>query len=218
MTFIPLVAAKGKAKISRFGLLVWATKSVHGTVVNGYRKRKRFMQQSVLIEVEKLRRANLAALRQKYGEVFQEETRCRHRQHLFRRIAWRLQALAEGDLTQRARQRASQIARDADLRTVAPRDFFGVGSARVQTVPGDRAGRPHDSRLPLPGTLLTRQWKGRSILVEVLAKGFRYENRPYSSLSAIAVAVTGTRWNGLAFFGLTRAAGGERKEPPCAKQ
>jgi len=175
------------------------------------------MDQSVLIEVEKLRRASLAALRQKYGEVFQEETRCRHRQHLFRRIAWRLQALAEGDLTQRARQRASQIARDADLRTVAPRDFLGVGSARVQTAPGDRAGRPHDSRLPLPGTLLTRQWKGRSILVEVLAKGFRYENRPYSSLSAIAVAVTGTRWNGLAFFGLTRAAGGERKEPPCAK-
>jgi hypothetical protein len=54
--------------------------------------------------------------------------------------------------------------------------------------------------------------------VEVLAKGFRYENRPYSSLSAIAVAVTGTRWNGLTFFGLTRAAGGERKEPPCAKK
>jgi hypothetical protein len=175
------------------------------------------MEQSVLIEVEKLRRASLAALRQKYGEVFEEETRCRHREHLFRRIAWRLQVLAEGDLTQRARQRAHQIARDADLRTVAPRDFFGVGSAQVQTAPGGRAGRPHDSRLPLPGTLLTRQWKGRSILVEVLAKGFRYENRPYSSLSAIAVAVTGTRWNGLAFFGLTRAAGGERKERPGAK-
>ena len=112
------------------------------------------MEPSVLIEVEKLRRASLAALRQKYGEVFQEETRCRHRQHLFRRIAWRLQALAEGDLTQRARQRASQIARDADLRTVAPRDFLGVGGTQVQTAPGDRAGRPHDSRLPLPGTLL----------------------------------------------------------------
>ena len=43
------------------------------------------------------------------------------------------------------------------------------------------------------------------ILVEVLAKGFQYENRHYTSLSAIAVAVTGTRWNGLAFFGLTGA-------------
>jgi hypothetical protein len=68
-----------------------------------------------------------------------------------------------------------------------------------------------DSRLPLPGALLTRKWKGRTLLVEVLAQGFRYENRHYSSLSAIAVAITGTRWNGLAFFGLTvRRAGNER--------
>jgi hypothetical protein len=49
--------------------------------------------------------------------------------------------------------------------------------------------------------MLSRKWKGRTILVEVLANGFRYENRHYTSLSAIAVAVTGTRWNGLAFFG-----------------
>jgi hypothetical protein len=54
--------------------------------------------------------------------------------------------------------------------------------------------------------------------VEVLAKGFRYENRHYSSLSAIAGAVTGTRWNGLAFFGLTRPSGGERKEQPDAEK
>jgi hypothetical protein len=48
-------------------------------------------------------------------------------------------------------------------------------------------------------------------------KGFRYENRHYSSLSAIAVAITGTRWNGLAFFGLTRPAVAERKERPHAE-
>ena len=77
---------------------------------------------------------------------------------------------------------------------------------------GNRNRREPDSRLPLPGALLSRQWKGRNILVEVLAEGFRYENRHYPSLSAIAVAVTGTRWNGLAFFGLTRPAGGQRKE------
>ena len=78
------------------------------------------MTTEVLMEVEKLRRASLSALREKHREVFQEETGCRHRQHLFRRIAWRLQALAEGVLTERARQRASQIARDADLRMLAP--------------------------------------------------------------------------------------------------
>jgi len=173
------------------------------------------LETAVLMEVEKLRRASLAVLRAKYREVFEEETRCRNREHLFRRIAWRLQALAEGDLSERARGRAHQIARDADLRAVAPRDFFTVGGESVQTTRGDRNRR--DSRLPLPGTLLTRKWKGRSLLVEVLAKGFRYENRHYSSLSAIAIAVTGTRWNGLAFFGLTRPAGAERKERPHAE-
>ncbi len=176
------------------------------------------MDTAVLMEIENLRRASLSGLREKYREVFQEETRCRHREHLFRRIAWRLQALAEGDLTERARGRAHQIAQDADLRTVAPRDFFTVGGEQVRTTPGDRNRREQDSRLPLPGTLLSRKWKGRTILVEVLAKGFRYENRHYSSLSAIAVAVTGTRWNGLAFFGLTRPAARERKERPHAEK
>jgi hypothetical protein len=170
------------------------------------------MDTTVLMEIETLRGASLAALREKFREVFQEETRSRHREHLFRRIAWRLQALVEGDLSERARERAREIAQDANLRTVAPRDFFGVEGERVQTTPSDRNQRQRDSRLPLPGVLLNRKWKGRTILVEVLAKGFLYENRHYASLSAIAVAVTGTRWNGLAFFGLTRPAGGKRKE------
>jgi hypothetical protein len=167
---------------------------------------------AILMEIENLRRASLADLREKYREVFQEQTRSRHREHLFRRIAWRLQALAEGDLSQRARDRAQEIARDADLRTIAPADFFIVGGERIRTTRGDRNRRKQDSRLPLPGALLTRKWKGRTLLVEVLKNGFRYENRHYSSLSAIAVAITGTRWNGLTFFGLTRPAGAERKE------
>jgi hypothetical protein len=173
---------------------------------------------AVLMEVESLRRATLAGLREKYQEVFREETRSRHREHLFRRIAWRLQALAEGDLSERARGRASQIAQDADLRIVAPRDFFTVGEERIEITRGNGNRRQQDSRLPLPGAVLSRKWKGRTILVEVLAKGFRFENRHYSSLSAIAVAITGTRWNGLAFFGLTGPAGGAQKERPRAEK
>jgi hypothetical protein len=170
------------------------------------------MDTAVLMEIENLRRASLAGLREKFREVFQEETQSRHREHLFRRIAWRLQALAEGDLSERARGRAHQIAKDADLRMIAPRDFFQVNGERVQTTPSDRSRGKRDSRLPLPGVLLSRKWKGRTILVEVLAEGFKYENRHYTSLSAIAVAVTCTRWNGLAFFGLNRPVNAERKE------
>ena len=75
-----------------------------------------------------------------------------------------------------------------------------------------------DNSLPLPGTLHSRTWKGRTLLVEVLTKGFRYENRHYSSLSAIAVAITGTRWNGLDFFGLAGATGRNRKERTHAEK
>ena len=137
------------------------------------------MDIAVLREIESLRRASMADLRTKYQEAFHEETRCRHREHLFRRIAWRLQALAEGDLCERARLRAKQIAQDGDLRINAPRDFFTAGGERVHTTAG-QSGREPDRRLPLPGASLTRKWKGRTVLVDVLAKGFRYENRQYS--------------------------------------
>ncbi|MGB9457525.1 MAG: DUF2924 domain-containing protein [Bryobacteraceae bacterium] len=172
------------------------------------------METAVLVEIEKLRREGLGAMRQKYREVFGEETRCRHREHLFRRIAWRLQALAEGDLTERARERAGELARDADLRIIAPRDFFTIEGAPVRTTRRE-SSRPADCRLPLPGTLLQREWKGRTILVEVLPDGFRFESQSYPSLSAVALAATGTRWNGLAFFRLT---GKGRKEQSHAEK
>ncbi len=119
------------------------------------------MDNVVLMEIESLRRATLAALRKKYREVFGEETRSRHREHLFRRIAWRVQALAEGNLSERAKGRACEIARDADLRIIAPADFFTVEGERVRTTRGNRNRREQDSRLPLPGAVLRRQWKGR---------------------------------------------------------
>jgi hypothetical protein len=175
------------------------------------------VNKTVLMEMESLRRASMADLRKKYREVFQEQTRCTHREHLFRRIAWRLQALAEGDLSERARGRANEIAQDSDLRINAPRGFFTVSGEQVLTA-GDQNRRRQDRRLPLPGALLTRKWNGRTIQVEVLGNGFRYENRHYSSLSAIATEITGTRWNGLAFFALTRPTGRKRKERTRAEK
>src|SRR3954469_24615527 len=120
------------------------------------------MDTAILMEMESLRRASMADLRKKYQEVFQEPTRCKHREHLFRRIAWRMQALAEGDLSERARERAHEIAQDGDLRAKAPQDFFTVGGDPVQTTM-DRNRRNQDRRLPLPGALPTRTWKGRTV-------------------------------------------------------
>ena len=85
--------------------------------------------------------------------------------------------------------------------------WFHVATVRAQPGSGswfvDRTRPPKDGRLPSPGTLLTRRVGDRQIVVKVLADGFEYESRRYRSLSAIAREATGTRWNGLLFFGLT---------------
>jgi hypothetical protein len=184
-------------------------------VVNGHRE-DGDMQNEVLKEIESLRGASIAELRKRYQEVFREPSKSPNRQHLFRRIAWRLQALAEGGLSERARARAQEIAKDVDVRINAPRSFFApAGSGQVQS-PADPHRRERDRRLPPPGTTLTRRWKGQTIVVEILVKGFQHENRIYSSLSALATKITGTRWNGLAFFGLTRL--GTRRGPRHAQK
>jgi hypothetical protein len=145
-------------------------------------------------------------LREKYLEVFGEETRSHHKEFLRRRIAWRLQALAEGDLSERARKRAEELANDADLRIRIPHD-----SARSATraVGGPSAtGRlspSRDPRLPPPGTFLTRKFRGSDIVVKVLDHGFEYDGRRFKSLSAIAQEITGSKWNGFAFFALTKS-------------
>ena len=162
------------------------------------------MDKAIMTEVDNLRRASVTSLQKRYRELFQVEARSRHREHLFRKIVWRLQALAEGELSERARARAREIANDADLRVVAPKSFFSVGGDAVAIIPGNQSKKQHGQRLPMAGTVLRRSWKGRTILVEVLPKGFRYENRQYPSLSNIAFEITGTRWNGFSFFGLMR--------------
>jgi hypothetical protein len=160
------------------------------------------MEVSIIAEIEQLRELKVAALRVRYREVCGEESRSSNRQFLFRRIAWRLQARAEGDLSERARRRAAEIADDADLRLRAPEGFFAEDVSHQASPPVDRARSGRDGRIPVPGTLLTRSFANRRIVVTVLTEGFEYQSQRYRSLSAIAREVTGTRWNGLLFFGL----------------
>lgn len=93
-------------------------------------------------EIEALRHMTLAQLKKRYVEVFGEETRSHHKHFLFRRIAWRIQALAEGGLSERARCRAMEIANDADLRVRAPKTTF----QQDFTVVGQRGEGARDRR------------------------------------------------------------------------
>jgi hypothetical protein len=78
------------------------------------------MTRNIGKEVAAMQRMTVAELRGKYAEVFGEETRSRHKKHLLRRIAWRLQANEEGDLSERARHRARELAADPDVRMTPP--------------------------------------------------------------------------------------------------
>jgi Protein of unknown function (DUF2924) len=147
--------------------------------------------------IEELRGFNVPALKAKYLAVFGEPSKSSNQHFLFRRIAWRLQAEAEGQLSERARQRAGELAQDADLRVRAPRAFWDALGANPAAAEGPSS---RDPRLPPPGTTLKRTHRGRPLAVEVLERGFRYNGRIYGSLSAIAYQVTGTRWNGFLFF------------------
>jgi hypothetical protein len=160
------------------------------------------MDASVRAEIDQLSKMKTAGLRAKYQEVFGLETRSSNKQFLFRRIAWRLQARAEGDLCERARNRAAELADDAEIRVRAPKGFFATAIA--QKTPAALRSQPQrDWRLPPTGTVLTRRYRGQTFTVHVDQDGFEYQGQHYRSLSAIARQITGTRWNGLAFFHLT---------------
>ena len=164
---------------------------------------------SVGAEIEEMKGWTTSGLRTKYLELFGYASRSSNKQFLFRRIAWRLQAQAEGDLSERARQWAQEIAQDVDLRIRAPKDFLdALKHSGSETPQRPRRRITRDERLPAPGSRLTRNYRGQQIAVEVLEDGFAYQSRHYRSLSAIAREVTGTRWNGLLFFHLTERGHG----------
>jgi hypothetical protein len=160
---------------------------------------------SVDAQLEALTDMTVTQLRRRYAEVFGEETKSGNRQWLFRRIAWRIQAIAFGGLSERARQRAAELARDADIRVQAPRAIVvqrpNNTNARVLTLTG-KVVASSDTRLPPPGSVLRRGWKGVEHEVTVLPSGFEYRGAAYRSLSAVATAITGSHWNGFGFFGL----------------
>jgi hypothetical protein len=154
-------------------------------------------------QLAELQRLTTQQLRTRFAELFGERKPANNRTWLLKRIAWRLQALVEGGLSERARRRAQELANDADLRLNAPvpRRLAPPGQEQpsMRTEPEAR-----DKRLPPAGTILARRYKGATVQVQVLEHGFAYQGQVYKSLSAVAKAATGSHCNGFWFFGLAR--------------
>lgn len=160
-------------------------------------------ERTVAAQVAALEQMGVADLRAQYLDLFGEPTKSRNRVWLFRACAWRLQELAFGGLSERAKARARELARDCDVRPRGGKADEFMANLPHRVVPFQPAPVSDD---PPPGSVLVRRYKGQDVRVRVLAKGYEYEGHVYRSLSAVAKAITGSHWNGRRFFGLGKAA------------
>jgi hypothetical protein len=142
------------------------------------------MTDTVLARVAALKTARTVDLKQQWRELFGTEPPPYNRRFLESRLAYRIQELAYGGLKPETIARLEAISEDLD---------GGDPDRRRRRAAQDR---------PIAGTRLIREWQGVEHCVTVRDDDFDYQGRPYKSLSAVARAITGTRWNGLIFFGL----------------
>jgi hypothetical protein len=140
------------------------------------------MTDTVLAQLAALKVAAAPALKAKWRELFETEPPPYNRRFLESRLAYRIQELTYGGLSQEALERLDAIADELEGKI-----------PKRRTALQDR---------PIAGTRLLREWQGVEHSVTVRHNDFEYQGRPYKSLSAIAKHITGTNWNGLVFFGL----------------
>jgi len=122
-------------------------------------------------------------LKQQWRDLFESEPPPFNRQFLLSRLAYRIQELAYGGLKPETVKRLEALGEQLD-----------GGDRKKSKIRADM--------MPIVGTRLIREWQGVEHVVTVTTDGFEWQGRPYKSLSAIARAITGTRWNGWVFFGL----------------
>ncbi len=137
----------------------------------------------VLGRLAALKTTGIPALKQQWRDLFGAEPPPYNRRFLESRLAYRVQELAYGGLKPETLARLEALGEQLD-----------GGKVAVRRMRGDDK--------PVAGTQLIREYQGVEHVVTVTRDGYEYVGRPYQSLSAIARAITGTRWNGRVFFGL----------------
>jgi hypothetical protein len=149
---------------------------------------------SIPARLAALKTATTPELKQQWRALFDSEPPPFNRRYLESRLAYRIQELSLGGLKPETIRRLERLGEE-----------LAGGDRKKSRVRADT--------MPITGTRLIREWQGVEHVVTVTADGFEWQGRPYRSLSAIARAITGTRWNGWVFFGLKnqRVSGGGRR-------
>ena len=156
------------------------------------------MKDSLASQVAALKNASVEELQRKHEELFDgQEASSDNKVYLIRRIAYRLQELERGGLSEKAQNRLKELIGLYDpVNNKVIRPKISVETqTRTKT-------RGRDRRLPIPGTMITKEYRGKNIQVKVLENGFEYNGKIYKHLTAIAKEITGAHWNGYLFFNL----------------
>lgn len=149
---------------------------------------------SIVKEIARLQNLPVADLQAEWLKLYGEPTRSRNRHYLWKRLAWRLQEIEYGGLSAEAHQRIDEMAEDGFRRARTP----------AQVTPATPRPR-RDPRLPAPGTVIQKRYKGRDLRVVVRDDGLELDGTMYPTATALAKAVTGSRSiNGWLFLGVKR--------------
>jgi len=148
---------------------------------------------SITKEISELRAMTAHELADRYEELFGKAPRVKHKEWLWKRIAWKLQEQRFGGLPGAARRHLNTLMNEIEL-PIKGKSGADTGKPRASCAPD----------MPAIGTTLIRKWHGHEYRVKVTADGFEYDGVVYRSLSAVAYAITGTRWNGKLYFGLKK--------------
>ena len=156
------------------------------------------MEELIVSQIMALKEMPVADLQKKYEELFDgKKTASNNRTYLWRRIAYRLQEIESGSLSSEGRAKIEELIKEYDpINNSALRSDSSSGEGACAKV------KARDSRLPIPGTIITKEYKGTVLQVKVLEKGFEYNGKFFKSLTGLAKEITGLHWSGYNFFNL----------------
>ena len=146
------------------------------------------MTDTVLARLAALKTTPTSDLKKQWRDLFETEPPPYNRRFLESRLAYRIQELAYGGLKPETIERLEALGEQLD-----------GGNVVLRRIRADAK--------PISGTRLIREWQGVEHCVTVRDHDYEYQGRPYKSLSAVARAITGTRWNGWVFFALKSRRG-----------
>ena len=156
------------------------------------------MAETKLSQIMELKEKSLAELKAKYEELFLgQKAPSNNKVFLWRKIAYRIQELEYSSISAETQDKIQQLIQQYD-----PINNKALRPDSMLAKQPKKSGFSRDKRLPIPGTVIAKEYKGVSLQIKVLESGFEYNSKVYKTLTAIAKEVTGAHWNGYLFFNL----------------